>query len=128
MKAEEMTKEELLAAREIHEKTGATLKVAKIDELLDGFGKKMLIKRPVPYTKPVNEIMTIKDADDRIKKSLEKAVIVDNNALMTKEAYDLKMSGEDLSWKEIGDRVGLKAQGLYAKVKKYARENELPYE
>lgn len=100
MKLEQMTKEELIAAREIHEKAGATLKVAKIDELLEG----MLVHKwegdAEPQDEPISDVAF---------------------------AYQLKMS-TDMTWKQIGDRVGLKAQGLYAKVKKYARENELPYE
>jgi hypothetical protein len=33
-----------------------------------------------------------------------------------------------MTWKEIAKETGLKAQGLHFKVKKFAKENELPYE
>lgn len=121
MKIEEMTKEELLAAREIHKKTGATLKVAKIDEHLG------LPRRPGD-----TEGAKIGDiSSNHVHEIVERSFDLENPDKIFKSdvatAYDLKMSTE-MTWKEIGDRVGLKAQGLYAKVKKYARENELPYE
>jgi hypothetical protein len=128
MKAEEMTKEELLAAREIHEKTGATLKVAKIDKFLDMGPRVSPSIPPRDLPRRPNDMQGAKIGD--ISSDLVDEIVKDapdEHMTPIQAAYELK-SNTTMSWKEIGDRVGLKAQGLYAKVKKYARENELPYE
>lgn len=107
MKISEMNKEELLAAREMHVKNNATLKVEMIDEELSKHG-------------------CVIHVGDKIenKCEIEAPVVVD----AIEAAYELKMT-TDLSWTEIAKRVGLKKpQGIWAKVKKYADDNDLPYE
>lgn len=112
MKISEMNKEELLAAREMHVKSGASLKVEMIDEMLAN------IKLDPQLAKVCQE-----DKEDW-EDDIEAPVVVD----AVEAAYELKTT-TDLSWTEIAKRVGLKKpQGIWSKVKKYADDNDLPYE
>ena len=109
------TKEEIEAEIEIHKRTGAYRKVALLEERLsavcssvqlpDGFG---LAVHETEYTDESTVSIDYRASESAIE-----------------QAYFLKCD-TTLSWKEIAERTGVKTPWL--KVKKFAKDNDLPYE
>ncbi len=95
------TKEEIEAEIEIHKRTGAHRKVALLEERLSAV---------CGSVQSVGESETAK---------IDTEVVAGEEA-----AYYLKIN-TDLSWKEITEKTGVKTPWL--KVKKFAKDNDLPY-
>ncbi len=120
------TKEEIEAEIEIHKRTGAHRKVELLEERLA-----VVCGSVQPASEPETcSDLADTDFDVRCQDAVDLDSIVENLDIIGDpmgSAYVLKTKTV-LSWKEIAGILAIeKPQGLWAKVKKFAKDNDLPY-